>query len=152
MKTTLKKRLRLLLNKNLKIIITNIIASLFILLFIYTATSKLYTFKDFDHVLQLIPVFGPFHFILAILIISLNIIIGVLLIIPATQKIGLYAALVLLIIFTLFLFYMVYFEKNLPCSCGGITANLTWRQHIWLNMILTTLAFSGILPNQYKNQ
>lgn len=147
METIIKKRLSLFLSVKRRALINDIIISLFILLFIYTATSKIFAFKDFDNVLHFVPVFGSLHLIISVLIISSQIIIGALLIIPFTKKTGLYATLILMIIFTIYLIYMVFFENIRPCSCGGITARLSWENHIWLNMILTCLAFLGLLTN-----
>lgn len=132
--------------------ISNVIVSLFILLFIYTATSKIFTFRDFDNVLHAVPIFGPFHLIIAVAIIGAEIIIGALLIIPLTKKAGLYATLAILIIFTVYLTYMVSFETRLPCSCGGILTQLSWKDHIWLNTLLVILAGFGILTNPYIKQ
>lgn len=133
-------------------ITVDILVYLFILLFVYTATSKIYGFREFNSVLYSIPLFGSAHFILAVLIISLQLVIGFLLIIPSTKSLGLYATLILLVIFTVYLIYMVSFAATLPCSCAGISANLTWKNQIWLNIILIVLAGFGILTNQYKKQ
>jgi len=148
METTLRKKLSIYFGEKTRQIITTGIVSFFILLFIYTATSKIFTFKEFSNGLHMVPVFGTFHSIVAVIIISLDIIIGFLLIVPATQKIGLYCTLVLLFIFTVYLIYMVSFVDILPCSCGGITSYLSWEDHIWCNSILILLAGFGILTNQ----
>jgi len=148
MGTTINKKITFFFGHKTRGIITNSIIALFTLLFIYTATSKIFTFKDFGNVLYLVPLVGPYHFTVAILIISLEIIIGVLLIIPFTQKIGLYATLALLFIFTIYLSYMISFVEILPCSCGGITSYLSWKEHIWFNLLLIFLAGTGILTNQ----
>lgn len=152
MGTIIKKRPSFFLSAKRRVLINNAIVSLFILLFIYTATSKIYAFRDFDNILHFVPVFGSFHLTIAVLIISSQIIIGALLIIPSTKDRGLYATLVLMFIFTIYLIYMVFFENVRPCSCGGISAQLSWENHIWLNMILTGLAFLGLLTNQNKKQ
>lgn len=148
----MRKKLLLPIGAKTGEIIIDIIIYLFILLFVYTASSKLYGFKDFDNVLHFIPVFGSAHFIMAVLIITLQLIIAALLIIPSTKKIGLYATLVLLVIFTAFLLYMVFFSKVLPCSCAGITSKLSWKNQTWLNIILIVMVSFGILTNQYKKQ
>lgn len=152
MKTIIKKELLLLTGIKNRELIIDILVYLFILLFVYTATSKIYGFRDFNSVLYSIPLFGSAHFILAVLIISLQLVIGLLLIIPSTKSFGLYATLILLIIFTVYLIYMVSFAATLPCSCAGLSPNLTWENQIWLNIILIVLAGFGILTNQYKKQ
>ena len=152
METIQKKGASFFLTEKAKGIVTEVIISAFILLFMYTATSKIYTFKSFDKVLSEVPLFGPFHLFIAVLIPVSEIIIGILLIVPKTKKPGLYATLILMIVFTIYLIYMVLTSSRLPCSCGGFISSLSWKNHIWLNTGLICLAFLGILTNLNKNQ
>jgi len=152
METILKKWPFFFLTEKAKGVITEVIISAFILLFMYTATSKIYTFKSFDKVLSEVPLFGSFHLFIAVLIPASEIIIGVLLILSKTKKIGLYATLILMIVFTIYLTYMVLASSRLPCSCGGFVSHLSWKNHIWLNTGLICLASLGILTNLNKNQ
>ncbi|WP_158799775.1 MauE/DoxX family redox-associated membrane protein [Pedobacter sp. L105] len=152
METTLKKRSPFFIGEKRKMIIREVIISFFILLFMHTATSKIFTFKSFDKVLSEVPMFGSFHTAIAVMIPSLEIIIGALLIVPVTRKIGLYASLILMVIFTIYLSYMVLSMHRLPCSCGGIISHLSWQNHIWLNAGLIVLASFGILTNLNKKQ
>lgn len=152
METIMKKRSPFLSGEKRNEIITEVIVSFFILLFMHTATSKIFTFKSFDKVLSEVPMFGSFHTAIAVLIPSLEILIGALLIIPITRKTGLYATLILMVIFTIYLSYMVISMNRLPCSCGGIISHLSWQNHIWLNAGLIVLASIGILTNLNKKQ
>jgi len=133
-----------------KSVITDCVIYFFILLFVHTATSKIYTFDRFDKVLSEVPVFGSSHTLIAVLIPVLEIMISILLIIPITKRIGLYASLILMIIFTVYLAYMVLSMNRLPCSCGGIISHLSWQNHIWLNAGLICLASLGVLTNLNK--
>jgi len=147
METTIKRKSFFCFGEKTKVF-ADLISYLFILLFIYTASSKIFTFQDFNNVLHVVPIFGPYHIVISVLIISAEIVIGVLLIIPFTKKTGLLAALFLMIIFTIYLIYMVSFEKVLPCSCGGVISHLSWRNHIWFNAGLIFLSSLSLLTNK----
>jgi hypothetical protein len=149
METKITNRISSILGDKILTVLKEAIPYLFLLLFVYTATDKLYTYRDFSNVLTLIPVFGPYHAITAPLIITLELLIAILLIVPSLKALGMHATFVLLIIFTLCLILMVMFAEVLPCSCGGISARLSWKSQIWINLFLTLLAGFGILINQY---
>lgn len=148
MRTVIRARLSSYLGNKVRAIITDTITYAFIVLFIYTATSKIFDFREFSNGLYVVPVLGTYRFVVAALIISSQLIIGALLIVPVTQKIGLFGSLLLLFIFTIYLIYMVSFADVLPCSCGGISSYLSWKAQIWCNAVLVILAGFGILTNQ----
>jgi uncharacterized membrane protein YphA (DoxX/SURF4 family) len=120
------------------------ICYLFILLFLYTATSKLLTFRSFEHVLGQSVLIGNYNTVVAWLIPTIEIVIGILLIVPKTKRIGLISSLVLMIIFTAYLIYMVNSGSRLPCRCGGIISGLSWKNHIIFNFALVALAALGV--------
>jgi hypothetical protein len=47
---------------------------------------------------------------------------------------------------------MVSFDKNLPCSCGGIISKLSWKQHILFNLFFIMLSITGIKVQRKMNQ
>jgi len=124
--------------------IVNLISYLFILLFLYTATSKILTFRDFKHVLGQSVLVGRYNTLIAWTIPTAEIIIGILLIFPKTKKSGLIASLALMVIFTAYLTYMINSGSRLPCRCGGVISGLSWKNHIIFNFILTALAALGL--------
>ncbi len=67
---------------------------------------------------------------------------------------GLYGALVLMGIFTLYVGYMLIFTSGHFCTCGGILEKLTWPEHLIFNVIFTILAIMAVLKpknNQLPN-
>lgn len=66
---------------------------------------------------------------------------------------GLYASLILMSAFTLYsatvLFHI--FPK-IPCSCGGIIATLSWKQHVILNASYVTIILIAIRLGQANIQ
>jgi len=129
-------------------LIMDITVYLFIVLFMYTSASKLFTIKAFASTLAKSPLIGDLNFALAWMIPVIEIIISILLIIPSLRKTGLWASLLLLIAFTIYLVYMVFSGIKLPCHCGGVINALTWPQHIWFNISFIVLAVIGLKINK----
>jgi hypothetical protein len=125
-----------------------IIAALFILLFVYTATSKLIAHNQFLITLEQLPIANLGSTWLSWSIPVIEIMISVLLFIPHLRMQGLKASLVLMAVFTVYVACMLISSPNLPCSCGGIINKLTWQQHLWLNVALTLLAAAAIYFNK----
>jgi len=121
-----------------------VIAGLFILLFLYTALSKLGEFAVFRHFLRGSPLIGRNAGMMAVLIPAGEILVALLLFLPATRRQGMLASLGLMLVFTAYLAYMLLFVPRLPCSCGGIISRLSWQQHFVFNVVLIGLALLGI--------
>jgi hypothetical protein len=121
-----------------------IISILLIFLFAYTGSSKLLDSKGFAAVLSKIPLIGRGAGIVAILLPLAELLIVLLLLFERTRLMGLYASLVLLSIFTVYLVYMVLAVPKLPCSCGGVISTMSWKQHIVFNAVFIGLAVIGV--------
>lgn len=119
--------------------------SLFILLFVYTALSKFHEFNSFKVVLGKSPFIKNKNEILAWCLPIVELIVAGLLFFPTTRRLGLYSSLVLMITFTLYIGYMIAFTPHLPCSCGGVIKQMSWKQHLLFNIFFTALAFIGIV-------
>lgn len=120
------------------------ISALLILLFVYTASSKLWEFQTFRQGLARSPLINNLDWPVAILIPAAEIIISSLLLIPATRLRGLYGSLGLMILFTLYISYMLLFAVRLPCGCGGVFKHMGWRQHWIFNLFIIGLTVTGI--------
>ncbi len=123
----------------------SIITALYILLFLYAATSKLIDYQKFEVQLAKSPILTDFAFILVWLVPSVEIIIAVLIIIPRTIMLGLYGALALMSMFTAYIISILNFSDTIPCSCGGILQRMGWSEHLVFNVIFVILAIMGIL-------
>lgn len=132
------------IHRKAKGILVEVIVYLFVLLFVYTAGSKLMTFESFKNVLGHSPLIQNYNTLIAWAIVSIEIVIGVVLIIPKSRKIGLYGSFLLMLLFTVYVIYMVFSGIKLPCYCGGVISSMTWQQHIWFNLFFTALAGIGI--------
>lgn len=125
-------------------IITDIISSLFILLFVYTSVSKLSNLTGFISVLFRSPLLSSYSTFVAWAIPITEILISCLLFFRNTRKWGLLSSMILMCVFTGYLIYMIYFTPNLPCSCGGVISQLSWKQHLIFNVIFTFLGTVGV--------
>lgn len=117
-----------------------VIAYLFIFLFVYTAFSKWMDFARFRWVLEDSPLLAPVAFFVAIALPAVELVIALLLLLPATRKAGLFCSVVIMAIFTGYIGYMLATSSSLPCSCGGVLRSLSWSQHFVVNLFLFLLA------------
>jgi hypothetical protein len=123
---------------------TYFISILLIFLFVYTACSKLTDSKGFVAVLQKVPLIGRGAGVVAILLPLAELLIALLLLFEGSRLTGLYASLVLLFVFTVYLVFMVLVVPHLPCSCGGVIGKMSWKQHIVFNVVCIGLTVVGI--------
>jgi putative oxidoreductase len=122
-----------------------IISALFVLLFLYTSLSKYSDFGGFQTVLVLSPLIGKtLSYPVAWSIISIEVLLSALLLIPRTKLLGFYGSFILMSIFTLYIGYMLSFTSKLPCHCGGVISKMTWPQHLVFNVFFTGLSFIAI--------
>ena len=140
---------RFLLEK--RVAIAEIIASLFILLFLYTALNKSFDVSKTVNVIKKTPFLSSYAEGVAWVVVILEYIVAALLFLPKTRKLGLYASTFLMVAFTVYILYMMAFIPNLPCSCGGVLQQLTWTQHLIFNLSFTILATMGIWLLRKKN-
>ena len=134
-------------------IISQIIVFLLILLFVYTATSKLLDFGQFKVQMynQTLP-----HVGVIILIWTLppfEILTALLLLFQKTRLEGLYLSIFLMVLFTgyIILILLGYFGR-VPCSCGGVIKTLGWKNHLLFNLFFLMLSFLGIFTTNRERR
>lgn len=130
-----------LINRDL---VVEIISALFILLFAYTALSKLMDMPNFITTLWTMPEIREKSSLIGWSIPITELVLCILLYFPRTRLPGLYGALILMSIFTIFIGYMLLFSSKLPCHCGGVISQMTWGQHLIFNTVFIGLAWWGI--------
>ena len=118
-------------------------AAIFILLFVYTAISKLSDLHLFFLILSRSPLLAPFARPAAVGIPVSELLLAALLFFPATRLYGLLASGCLMVVFTGYIVCMLLYSPELPCSCGGVIGELGWKGHLVLNSVLAVLAFRG---------
>jgi hypothetical protein len=126
-------------------LIIEIISSLLILLFLYTALSKLLDHTAFKNVLSKSPLIGGKAAVVALALPITEGLIASLLFFPGSRRWGLWGSFAAMTIFTLYLAYMIMSTPNLPCSCGGVLKQMTWNQHLVFNIFFLLLSLTGIV-------
>lgn len=137
-----------------------LVSLLLILLFAYTGLTKLLEGNMFYDTIRNSPIFGgeTIAAIAAIVIPVSEIVVALLIVWRRTRLLGLYAALVLMLIFAGYTVALLFFAPSLPCSCGGIVSLLSWKQHLMLVLVflfLILLSIIGLKPvkiKSYKNE
>ncbi|WP_143774359.1 MauE/DoxX family redox-associated membrane protein [Niastella vici] len=126
---------------------------LYTFLFLYTGISKLIAYDVFRENISDSPILAPFATPIAWGLPWLEFGITILMIIPRWRLKGLYAALVIMALFTVYVIAILIFDQELPCSCGGIIQQLSWPQHLIFNgMFIVLAAWALILQKREKKQ
>jgi hypothetical protein len=127
-----------------------LVSSLLILLFVYTATSKLLDLPGFRATLERSPLIGNFSYIISWTVPVIELAISTMLFIPMFRQPGFLLSFILMSLFTFYIGYMLLFTPDLPCSCGGVIKSMGWRDHLLFNILFTLLAFTGWLLMKHK--
>jgi uncharacterized membrane protein YphA (DoxX/SURF4 family) len=127
-----------------KSMVIEIISGLLALLFMYAAISKLLDYSTFRIQLNQSPFITRFANVIVWALPVIEITVAVLLALQSPRLPAFYAALFLLSLFTAYLIAMLNFSYYIPCSCGGVLASLSWKQHIILNAGFIVLSLAGI--------
>lgn len=135
-------------NVHLKVIFSNVL----ILLYSYTAISKLINYEVFKANLRRSPLIDQGADTIAWLLPATELIVVLLLFFERTAKAGFFASLVLLTVFTFYLLYMILFVADLPCSCGGVLSKMSWQQHIWFNLFFIAINILGLFALRKQEQ
>mgnify|MGYP001553975624 CR=1 FL=1 len=130
---------------------TEFIAFLLILLFVYAAFSKLFTYSEFKLQLLQSPVVKNFAGVAVWVLPAIELCVAAALSVRATRLFGFYGSLILMNAFTMYIVLMLMTEKRLPCSCGGVIRQLSWKQHVWFNLFLMPLSATEGLLKQNHN-
>lgn len=130
---------------NFRSAVIETICLLYVLLFVYAATSKLLDFHHFKIELGQSPLLSAFAEWAAVLVPAAEYIACLLLIIPRFRLIGLFFAYGLMVMFTAYIFIILNYTSFVPCSCGGVLEKLDWKSHMIFNLVFVCLAILGIL-------
>ncbi|SFP01670.1 hypothetical protein SAMN05428949_7186 [Chitinophaga sp. YR627] len=121
------------------------IIAVLLLLWIYTGLNKVIHYDKFSFEAGRSPFLQHISPLVAVLVPAGELITAILLIFKRTRVAGLYASLFAMTLFTGYVYIMLQYAYDLPCSCGGIIELLTWEQHLLVNLMLTLLTALALI-------
>lgn len=122
-----------------------IVVALLIVLFLYTGIHKILDFEKFRYEIGRSPFLESMVGLVSVSIPAGEIVIAALLLFTRTRTLGLYLSFFLMMLFTGYIWLMLTYAYDLPCSCGGIISELSWEQHLWFNAMVSLLTAAALL-------
>lgn len=130
-------------------------AYFFVLLFMYASVSKILDFENFQVQIAQSPILTAYAGVLSYAVISIELLIVILLLIPRLRPAGLFFSLGIMTSFTAYIYMILHYSESVPCSCGGILEKMDWDEHLFFNLVcvlLAVIALICIYHNQQKNR
>ena len=125
--------------------IVETISLLFVVLFIYAATSKLWDYGQFKVQLGQSPVLTAYADGVAWMVPGVEYLLALLLLFNRSRLAAFYGSLALMVMFTTYIVMVLQFSDYIPCSCGGVLEDLGWTEHIVFNLFFVAMAIIGII-------
>lgn len=131
----------------------DIIAALYILLFLYAALTKLTDYEKFRVQLGQSPLLTSIAGFVAWFIPAVEILLATMLTFTRTRLLAMYGSFTLMVMFTAYIVAILNFSDFIPCNCGGLLQSMQWSEHLVFNIVFAGLAASAILmtPNTEKS-
>lgn len=106
-------------------------------LYMYTGYDKLQSMGSFTKGIKSIPYLGQYAVYIGWSVPILEMLLAVLLIFPfiKLQRMALWASVVLMGVFTVYLFLMMQFVPGRLCYCGGVIESMSWITHLIFNLV-----------------
>ncbi|MRG49012.1 hypothetical protein GFS24_28140 [Chitinophaga sp. SYP-B3965] len=125
--------------------IVDILISLFILLFIYTATSKVLNWDDTVKSMHNQPINRSLADVLVYALPILELGVIGLMLFNRTKLLGIYIFTGMMLAFTGYVaLVLTNYYGRVPCSCGGIIKEMGWRSHLTMNITFVILGLVAI--------
>lgn len=131
-------------SKQVSSITIKIASILFIVLFVYAATSKLVEFDEFKIQLGQSPIITVYADWVVWGIPVMEYVIAGLFLVPRYMLLAFYASFSLMIMFTTYIYLILNFSDFIPCSCGGVLDKLDWTTHVIFNIVFIAIAVIGV--------
>lgn len=131
--------------------VPKVISILFIVLFVYAATSKLIDFDHFKAQLIKSPYISNYANWISWGIPTIEYILAGQFAFNIYTLKAFYASFSLLVLFTIYIVLVLNFSDSIPCSCGGVLSSLGWNDHVIFNSVFIVLALLGIITT-HKQQ
>src|SRR5258706_182948 len=129
-----------------------IIAFLFILLFTYASFNKLLDYQKFMIQIGQSPLLTGFGGSIPWMVITVELLISALLVIPRFRLFAFFGAFSLMVMFTAYIVAILNFSSYIPCSCGGVLAKFGWTEHLYFNLAFVVLGLLGVVLESNERQ
>ena len=129
----------------------NVVAALYIILFMYTGIYKIVRHSVFYLQLSSHRLLDGIYPIVSWTVPIVEIAVSLLLAFSVTRIKGIWASMILMTMFTIYLIYMMITSPKLPCSCGGIINLLSWNQHVIVNVSYILLSITALFLHYKKD-
>lgn len=121
-----------------------LITGLLVLLFVYTATSKLTDFEKYSGQMYNQPLPHSLSQVLIWAVPLAELVTAALLLTSRYRRVGLWFSFLLMMIFSIYVgLILANTFRYVPCSCAGIFQRMSWKTHLIVNMALTVTALLG---------
>jgi hypothetical protein len=120
------------------------ISYFFALLFIYAAVSKMLDFENFQVQLAQSPLLSAYAGFISYGVLALELLTALLLLWNKTRRAALYAAFGLMVAFTIYIYLILNYSDDIPCSCGGILEKMGWEEHLIFNIFCALCALAAL--------
>lgn len=124
--------------------IVEMICALLIVLFLYTGVNKMWDYNEFKTQMGRSPFIADMNGLIAATLPAGEMLLAFLLVIKKTRYWGLFLSFLLMGLFTGYIWLMLTYAPDLPCSCGGILAAMNWKDHLYFNAAFTVMAAIGM--------
>jgi hypothetical protein len=131
--------------------IMDVICALLVILFIYTGLNKMMDHEKFKFEMGRSPFIQGMSGFIAATLPAGELLIALALIVKRTRLFGLYLSSFIMALFTGYIWLMLNYAYDLPCSCGGVLAKMSWNDHLYFNAAFTLLAMTGSVLQRKLN-
>ncbi|WP_404986219.1 MauE/DoxX family redox-associated membrane protein [Chryseobacterium sp. M5] len=133
-----------------KLLVFELIRYALIILFLYTTYHKVMDIDDFEKNILRSKIISEYSFYIKYPLPVLEIVVVLLLFINKTLLYGLYASLFLMISFTIYLIALNNFSMFYGCSCGGVFNEMSYFNHVLINIVTIAINIVGIFLFESK--
>jgi hypothetical protein len=128
-----------------KRILVEVITALFVILWFYTGLNKMLDYNNFKSQLGKSPFVEHFASLISWTLPAGEMLIGATLVYKSTRLLGLYLSFALMLLFTGYIWMMLRYAYDLPCSCGGVLSQLSWDDHLRFNSAFVLMSVIAII-------
>lgn len=135
-------------------LLIEIIASLLVILFLYTGLTKLFEHTTFRYQLSISPwpLLASLSAFVSWALPIVEVLLAAMLLITAFRMTAFIASAILFAGFLVYLGVLLSSDTSLPCTCGGIISSMSWHAHMWFDAACLLLCIAGIylVRNKYQ--